>query len=155
MSNEIRNFLASDDVIVDLDATCKRGVLRRLSDHIQARMGIPAPTLLEALIEREQLGSTAVGNGIALPHARTNVPQLHGVFARLRQPVDFEAVDDGPVDIVFLLLAPEAATAEHLKALSRIARSFRSPATLQALRGADGKSAIYDILTGQADAEAA
>lgn len=155
MSNEIESFLDPENVLVGLEANCKRMALKKLSEHASKTMGLNCTTLLETLLEREQLGTTGIGRGIAVPHARADLPKMRGILARLAQPIDFDAIDDRPVDLVFLLLAPEAASAEHLKALSRIARFVRSEGVQSAMRGATDAQALYAIATGETDAEAA
>lgn len=103
--------------------------------------------IFDVILQRERLGSTGVGNGIAIPHGKLNsIPAIRGLFARLETPVDFEAIDDEPVDLVFLLLAPEGAGADHLKALSRIARVLRDQDLVAKLRATDSANAIYTFL---------
>lgn len=155
MSHEIRAFLHPEDVLVNVDATCKRGVLRQLATHAARSLELPVEPLLASLLEREQLGSTGLGQGIALPHARAPLDRVRGVFARLKRPIDFESVDHQPVDLLFLLLAPDDGAADHLKALSRVARAVRSAEIQRALRGATDKATVYAVLTGAADAQAA
>ena len=99
-------------------------------------------------MQRERLGSTGIGNGIAIPHGKlARLERLFGVFARLERPIDFEALDGQPVDLMFLLLAPEGAGADHLKALARIARLLRDPETAQKLRESRDAEALYAVLT--------
>ncbi|WOI52895.1 PTS sugar transporter subunit IIA [Parvularcula sp. LCG005] len=155
MSSEIRSFLSSENVIVSMEASCKRSVLKQLAAHAQKTMGLDETSLLDSLLEREQLGSTGIGRGVAVPHARAEISQMRGIFARLAQPVDFDSIDDRPVDLVFLLLAPERADADHLKALSRVARLLRSDEVQDAMRGAADAEALYAIAVGDADAQAA
>ena len=101
----------------------------------------------DALQERESLGPTGVGNGVAIPHGKLpKLGNVFGLFARLERPVDFEALDGQPVDLVFLLLAPEGAGADHLKALARVARLLRDPETARKLRASNGAEAIYAVL---------
>jgi PTS system nitrogen regulatory IIA component len=99
------------------------------------------------LVERERLGTTGVGQGIAIPHGRLAIDKIAGVFARLDQPIAYEAVDDQPVDLVFMLLAPEGAGADHLKALARVSRLLRNQGVCEKLRAAKNPEAIYAILT--------
>ena len=104
--------------------------------------------MFDVLLERERLGTTGVGNGIAIPHGKLpGVKHITGVFARLDSPVDFEALDDQPVDLVFLLLAPEGAGADHLKALARIARVLRDADTVAKVRGTKDAQAIRALLS--------
>ena len=109
--------------------------------------------ILEVLVQRENLGSTAVGSGIAIPHGKLpKLPNLFGLFARLTRPIDFEALDNQPVDLIFLLLAPEAAGADHLKALARIARVLRDAAVAGYLRATEDPATLYSLLTNPASA---
>ncbi|MEX1082760.1 MAG: PTS sugar transporter subunit IIA, partial [Xanthobacteraceae bacterium] len=106
-----------------------------------------ARAIAEVLLQREALGSTAVGSGIAIPHGKLpKLNRLLGIFARLDQPIDFEALDNQPVDLIFMLLAPEAAGADHLKALARIARLLRDPEVAQKLRESQDAAALYTVL---------
>lgn len=155
MVNEIRDFLSPEDVLIDIDSRCKRDLLTKLAKYAAERLQLEPTALTDALMDREQLGTTAIGHGIAIPHAKVEIDRLHGFFARTAKPVDFDALDDEPVDLLFLLLAPEGATAEHLKALSRIARAVRPAATQKALRGAKDPAALYALVTGEIDAAAA
>lgn len=155
MKNEINAFLAQEDVLLDVDARCKRDLLTKIAKHAAARLGLDCTALSDALMTREQLGTTAIGQGVAIPHAKVEIDRLWGFFARTAKPVEFDALDDKPVDLLFLLLAPATATAEHLKALSRIARTVRPAATQKALRGASDKAALYALATGEIDAAAA
>lgn len=155
MPKEMTSFLASTDVIVDMRATCKRSVLRQLSAHAAKSAPVSEAALLESLSTREQLGTTGIGHGVAVPHARIGIPQMRGIFARLDEPVDFDAIDEQPVDLVFMLLAPQQSEADHLKALSRIARLFRTPGKIAAMRGAVDREALFNIAVSAADAQAA
>jgi PTS system nitrogen regulatory IIA component len=110
--------------------------------------------VLDVLMQRERLGSTGIGNGIAIPHGKlARLERLFGVFARLERPIDFEALDGQPVDLVFLLLAPEGAGADHLKALARIARLLRNTEVAQKLRESRDAEALYAVLTSCASEE--
>ena len=131
-----------------LKANSKKQVLQLLAERASAISGIPERDIFETILQREKLGSTGVGNGIAIPHGKlAGVKGITGVFARLETPVDFEALDDQPVDLLFLLLAPEGAGADHLKALSRIARVLRDRETVAKIRGSDDANAIYTFLS--------
>ena len=130
--------------------------MQALADLAQRSLDIPARPVLDAVIEREKLGSTGVGHGVAIPHARTDlVDQVCGVFARLKQPVDFDAVDGRPADLIFLLLAPEDAGAEHLKALAQVSRLFRREDIRRSLRAAPDAQAMTVILSSAETASAA
>ncbi len=137
-------------------ATSKKQLLQLLSERAAAITGIPERDIFDTVVQRERLGSTGVGNGIAIPHGKlAGANRIAGVFARLDQPVDFEALDDEPVDLVFLLLAPEGAGADHLKALSRIARVLRDGETVAKVRGTNDASAIHALLSETRDSKAA
>jgi PTS system nitrogen regulatory IIA component len=123
-------------------------VLQDLAQKASALTGIGAREILETLLQRENLGSTGVGRGIAIPHGRlAPLKSIVSVFARLEEPIDFEALDEEPVDLIFLLLAPEHAGADHLKALARISRLLREPTTIERLRASRDRAALYSVLT--------
>lgn len=152
----LSSLLSSDSVLADLKPNGKKQLLQELSHKGAALSGRPERVIFDQLLQRERLGSTAIGQGVAVPHAAIpGLPHLIGVFARLSRPVDFEAVDGLPVDLVFLLLAPESAGADHLQALSRVARFFRSPAHVAMLRQADDSAALFAILTSESSPRAA
>jgi PTS system nitrogen regulatory IIA component len=131
-----------------LKANSKKQLLQLLSERAATISGIPERDIFDTILQREKLGSTGVGNGIAIPHGKlAGVRNITGVFARLETPVDFEALDDQPVDLVFLLLAPEGAGADHLKALSRIARVLRDSDTVAKIRGTRDAVAIHALLS--------
>jgi PTS system nitrogen regulatory IIA component len=112
--------------------------------------------IFDVLLERERLGTTGVGNGIAIPHGKLpGLPRLYGMFARLDTPVDFDAIDDQPVDLIFLLLAPETAGADHLKALARVSRLLRDKGLCEKLRGSDNRDALFALLTEPVTSHAA
>jgi PTS system nitrogen regulatory IIA component len=137
-------------------ATSKKQLLQLLSERAAAITGIPERDIFDTVVQRERLGSTGVGTGIAIPHGKlAGAKRIAGVFARLDQPVDFEALDDEPVDLVFLLLAPEGAGADHLKALSRIARVLRDGETVAKVRGTSDASAIHALLSETPGSKAA
>ena len=153
---DMTDLLAPDRVLVGLRPGSKRHLLQELADAAAAVSGLPAKPILDSLIQREKLGTTGVGDGLAIPHAKVpGLPKLMGFFARLARPVEFDALDDKPVDIVFLLLAPENAGAEHLKALARIARILRDPALCARLRQMPDAQRAYALLTGRAESHAA
>lgn len=139
-----------------LKANSKKQLLQLLAEKAAAQTGLPERLIFDTILQRERLGSTGVGNGIAIPHGKLNgVDRIFGVFARLETPVDFDSLDDQPVDLVFLLLAPEGAGADHLKALSRIARQLRDPETVAKIRATRDASAIYALLSQTAKPHAA
>lgn len=144
----LEDLLSPQGVIHNLRAKCKRDVLQALADKAAAIVDRPATDILATLMEREQLGSTGVGDGVALPHGKIEgLSKIVGVLARLETPVSFDAVDDQPVDLVFMLLAPANATAAHLKALAKVSRLFRDAEAREALRGADSAEALFAIAT--------
>ncbi|MBT3305069.1 MAG: PTS IIA-like nitrogen regulatory protein PtsN [Alphaproteobacteria bacterium] len=145
---EISDLLVPDGVSADLKATSKKQALQDLARRASEVSGLPERAVFDVLMERERLGTTGVGNGIAIPHGKLpNLDQLHGFFARLNQPIDFQAIDERPVDLIFVLLAPETAGADHLKALARISRLLRDQSVCEKLRGTDSAEALYAILT--------
>ena len=144
---EISDLLAPEGVSADLKATSKKQALQDLARRASEVSDLPERAIFDVLMERERLGTTGVGNGIAIPHGKLpNLDRLHGFFARLNQPIDFQAIDERPVDLIFVLLAPETAGADHLKALARISRLLRDQAVCEKLRGTDGAEALYAIL---------
>lgn len=144
----LADLLAQDAVLPALKANSKKQLLQELASKAAEITGLSEREIFDVILQRERLGSTGVGNGIAIPHGKLpTLDRIVGVFARLDQPLDFEALDDQPVDLVFLLLAPEGAGADHLKALSRIARVLRDSDTVAKLRASDSASAIYTFLT--------
>jgi PTS system nitrogen regulatory IIA component len=146
---EIADLVTPRGVVAQLRAPTKRQVLQELARRAATMTGIADKRIYDALAERERLGTTGIGTGVAIPHCRlAELTRLHGLFARLERPVPFEALDDQPVDLVFLLLAPLDAGAEHLKALARISRLLRDRATCEKLRGANSADALYALLTG-------
>ncbi len=152
----LADILHEGAIIPALKSTSKKQLLAEMAARAAFITGLPERDIFEVILQRERLGSTGVGNGIAIPHAKLKA--LHtivGVFARLETPVDFEALDDQPVDLVFLLLAPEGAGADHLKALSRIARLLRDPNLVAKLRGADSVTAIEAFLSQDLTSDAA
>ena len=145
----ISDLLAPDAVLASLKAQTKKQLLQELASRAHLQTRLPEKRIFETLIERERLGTTGVGSGIAIPHGRmAGVTAITGVFARLENGIDYEAVDSQPVDLVFMLLAPENAGADHLKALARVSRLLRNQATCEKLRAAKSAEALYSILTG-------
>lgn len=152
----LADLLQQDAIIPALRANSKKQVLQELAVRAAKITGLPERQVFDVILQRERLGSTGVGNGIAIPHGKlSNINAIVGVFARLETPVDFEALDDQPVDLVFLLLAPEGAGADHLKALSRIARVLRDGDLVAKLRATDSASAIYAFLNQEQTSTAA
>lgn len=147
MSVTLNDLIAPSAVVPALKVNNKKQVLQELAARAAELTGQNERAILEILLQREKLGSTAVGNGVAIPHGKLpKLGRLFGLFARLERPVDYEALDEQPVDLVFLLLAPEAAGADHLKALARVARVLRDPEVARKLRESRNAEAIYTVL---------
>lgn len=143
----LTDLIAPNAVIPVLKVTSKKQAIQDLAAQAGQLTGHSERTIAEILLQREKLGSTGVGNGIAIPHGKLpKLGKLFGMFARLERPVDFEALDGQPVDLIFLLLAPETAGADHLKALARIARLLRDPDIGQKLRASQDADALYAVL---------
>jgi len=144
----LADIIDAQSVLANLKAQSKKQLLQELSQAMAKTTGIDHRMIFETLSTREKLGSTGLGQGIAVPHGKiAALGRVHGLFARLAAPVDFEAVDGQPVDLVFVLLAPDHAGADHLKALARISRLMRDPAIVAKLRGTDTAEGLYAILT--------
>jgi PTS system nitrogen regulatory IIA component len=153
---DLSDLIKPDAILGSLKANSKKQVIQALAEKAAEMTGIDERQIFETLLQREKLGSTGVGGGIAIPHGKlAKLDRIFGLFARLPKPVDFEALDDQPVDLLFLLLAPEGAGADHLKALARIARLFREPGVVSKLRASSDKSALYAVLTEGATPDAA
>ena len=153
----LESILTPGRSLVNVPGGSKKKALEQIANLIAREVpGLEMQDVFEALIAREKLGSTGFGNGIAIPHGKlAGVKRITGVFARLETPIDFEALDDQPVDLVFLLLAPEGAGADHLKALSRIARVLRDPETVAKIRGTKDAAAIHAFLSSTPTSHAA
>lgn len=153
---EINDLISLDGIVANLRATSKKQALQDLARRAADVTGEPERAIFEVLIERERLGTTGVGNGIAIPHGKLpGLDKLHGLFARLETPIDFDAIDEQPVDLICLLLAPESAGADHLKALARVSRLLRDRSICEKLRGSDTAEAIFALLTESATSHAA
>lgn len=148
---DLSDLIDVSAVMPALKANSKKQVLQLLAEKAASITGLPEREIFDTILQRERLGSTGVGNGIAIPHGKlASIDRITGVFARLANPVDFEALDDEPVDLVFLLLAPEGAGADHLKALSRTARLLRDGDIVAKIRGTTDASAIHSFLSENA-----
>tara|TARA_R110002072_G_scaffold185280_10_gene342096 strand:- start:5772 stop:6236 length:465 start_codon:yes stop_codon:yes gene_type:complete len=153
---EIQDILNQRCVVTSLKASSKKHALQELARKASDATGLADRAVLDVLLERERLGTTGVGSGIAIPHGKLpDLKKLYGCFARLETPVDFDSVDNEPVDLIFLLLAPESAGADHLKALARISRVLRNAAHCEKLRTAAGAEKIYSLLTADVQSRAA
>ncbi len=148
MAFEIGDLLGIDSVLPNEYPNSKKQLFQLLSKKAALTTGLDERQIFTTLLQRERLGSTGVGNGIAIPHGKMpSLERIHGVFARLGQPIDYDSVDEQPVDIVFLLLAPLSAGADHLKALSRVARALRNQKMVEGIRRITDASAIHALLT--------
>lgn len=147
---KIANFLSPDDVMIGVTAADKKKLLSMLARKAGSILDVLPEHVMAELQKREQLGSTGIGGGVALPHARfQQVSKATGMLMRLRKPIDFEAVDGEPVDVVFLLLLPEGAEGEQLGALAAIARQLRKPEITAALRAARDSTQMYRTLAAE------
>jgi PTS system nitrogen regulatory IIA component len=156
MSMTLTDLVAPNAVVPALKVNSKKKALQELAARAAALTGQNERAILEILLQREKLGSTAVGSGVAIPHGKLpKLGRLFGLFARLERPIDFEALDSQPVDLIFLLLAPEAAGADHLKALARVARLLRDPEVARKLRESRDADAVYAVLAMPAASSAA
>jgi PTS system nitrogen regulatory IIA component len=152
---EIADLITPRSVVAQLRATNKKQALQELAKRAAVITGIEERAIYDVLIERERLGSTGIGMGIGIPHGRlSGLGTLCGIFARLDRPVPFDAIDEQPVDLIFLLLAPESAGADHLKALARVSRLLRDRAVCEKLRGTDNSDALYALLIDRAPTDA-
>jgi nitrogen PTS system EIIA component len=145
---ELADILSEESIIVCTGLKTKSEVLRQLAERAATVTAFDVDLIFETLSDREALGSTGLGNGIAIPHGKiAGLPAVVAVFARLDNAIDFEAVDDQPVDLLMMLLAPVGAGADHLKALARVARLLRNEATVESLRRARNADQLHAILT--------
>ncbi len=152
----LTDLITRDAILPSLKVATKKQALQELSDRAAVACGLPAREIFDALLQRERLGSTGIGNGIAIPHGKIpKVERIAGVFARLEKPIDFESLDGEPVDLVLLLVAPESAGADHLKALARAARLLRSQAITSKLRMTRDAGVIFSLLAEEPRSNAA
>lgn len=142
------DFLNPQAVLPALRVSSKKQALQELAAHAAGLTGLSEAGIYESLLQRERLGSTGIGEGLAIPHGKLpGLERIYGLMARLEKPIDFEALDGQQVDILFLLLAPEGAGADHLKALARVARVLRDPRVVERIRATRDAAAIYAIMT--------
>ena len=152
----LAELLDPDCIIANLSATSKKLALQELAKRAAEDTALHERAIFDVLLERERLGTTGVGNGIAIPHGKLpGLERIYGVFARLETPIDFDAVDDKPVSLIFLLLTPETASAEHLKALTRISRLLRDQQLCEKLHAAKDANALRALLRDNATSQAA
>lgn len=153
---ELTDILEDGAIVANLKATSKKQALQELARRAADVTGLDERSIFTVLMDRERLGTTGVGNGIAIPHGKlADLDRVFGVFARLEKPVDFQAIDDKPVDLIFMLLAPEDAGADHLKALARVSRLLRDRDTCEKLRVTSDTDALYAIITESRETRAA
>jgi PTS system nitrogen regulatory IIA component len=153
---EIADILEPRSVVASLRAANKKQALQEIARRAGELTGEGERAIFDVLLERERLGTTGVGAGIAIPHGKLpGLKRLWGLFARLETPIDFESIDEQPVDLIFLLLAPGGAGADHLKALARVSRLLRDRRVCEKLRGSDNAEALYALLTENAASNAA
>jgi PTS system nitrogen regulatory IIA component len=144
----LTDLLSPDAILSALRVNGKKQALQEMSERAAQVSGLAAREIFDSLLQRERLGSTGVGDGIAIPHGKlAKCNRIFGIFARLERAIDFEALDGLPVDLIFLLIAPETAGADHLKALAMIARVLRDPEMAAQLRATRDASALYSLLT--------
>ena len=145
---QLSDLIAPDAVLCDVRANSKKQFLQTIAEHAAPGVGVTVRSIFDTLSQRERLGSTGIGNGVAIPHGKlADIEGIHAYFMRLAKPLPFEAMDDEPVDLVFLLLAPEESGADHLKALARVARVMREPQMLDLLRAAPDARAVHALLS--------
>mmetsp|Transcript_1227 Transcript_1227/g.2423 ORF Transcript_1227/g.2423 Transcript_1227/m.2423 type:complete len:155 (-) Transcript_1227:373-837(-) len=153
---DLSALLTPEAVKVVGDVSSKKRLMQSISEIAETMVNVPAHRIFEALQERESLGPTGVGQGIALPHARlSEINKIMGVFLRLERPIDFDAADRQPVDLVFVLLAPLETGVDHLKALALVARTLRNQALCTKLRANNDPLALYSLLTESEATQAA
>jgi len=144
---DISNLINMDTIFPKLKVSSKKQLIQELGNIAKNSIKRPVHEIATILMERERLGSTGVGHGVAIPHGRfAELNKICGIFAKLEKPVNYDALDNQPVDLVFLLLVPEEAGASHLKALAKISRVLRDQSVCEKLRGTDSGDAIYAIL---------
>ncbi|MDR6848249.1 PTS system nitrogen regulatory IIA component [Sphingomonas sp. BE270] len=153
---DLHDILAPDAVLERVSAGTRKALFQQLAAAAANIYGLDAGIVQEAVASREKLGSTAFGGGVAIPHGKVpGLTQVRGVFARLAHPLDFDAVDDLPVDVVFMLVSPPDAGATHLKALARVSRALRDQLLVEKLRGAGSRDALVALLTAEQVRDAA
>lgn len=152
----LSKLIAPEAIIPSLKVNTKKHALQELSDRAGQISGLPPRAIFDTLLQRERLGSTGIGEGIAIPHGKlAKAQQIFGIFARLARPIDFESLDGIPVDLICVLIAPESAGADHLKALARMARIMRDPKVTAKLRTARDVTGIYAVLADEPASHAA
>ena len=146
----IADLLSPGRLVLDAAPSSKRQLFQDLAALVERQTGVDQTAVLAALVQREKLGTTGIGEGVAVPHARlAGLPGLLGFFVRLAKPVDYDSLDEAPVDLVFLIVAPEDENAEQLKALAKIARLLRDPTLTARLRREGDPARVYDLISGR------
>jgi len=152
----LAEFLDFDSIRTDLSAGNKRALLNQMAQIAGQRLGVDPARIADAIAERERIGSTGFGGGVALPHGKlAEIDRVFGIVARLAQPIDYRAIDGEKIDLVFMLLSPPDAGAEHLKALAAVSRLVRHGPTVEKLRGARSRDALAAVLVGADERDAA
>ncbi len=145
---DLGDLITPESVIPSLRAQSKKQLLQEVALHASKITNIDQRKIFDTLLQRERLGSTGIGQGIAIPHGKLpNLDRIVCFFVRLEHPIEFDSIDDQPVDLIFLLLAPESAGADHLKALARISRLLREPAAIEKIRTSENSSSLFAVLT--------
>ena len=153
---QLADFIDFEAIKTALPGGSKRALLQQLANLAGQRCGVEPAAIVAALSEREKLGSTGFGQGVAIPHGKIDgLGRIYGLFARLAEPVDYKAIDGRKVDLVFLLLSPPDAGAEHLRALAAVSRVIREGSTLEKMRGARSRDALAAVLLGADERDAA
>lgn len=153
---DLGDLLAPKGILPKLEVTCKKQALQELAAQAAEVTGLDERQIFDAMQQRERLGSTGLGRGIAIPHVKfKNLESIVCLFARLATPIDFDSQDGEPVDLIFLLLAPERSSGDHLKALARISRLVREPSTLEQLRSAGDATQLRSVLSSPVASHAA
>ncbi len=152
----LTDFVSPEAIFANVRATNKKQLLQELSQRAAKLSGLDEREIFDALLHRERLGSTGIGEGVAIPHGKlAKVKSIFGIFARLERPIDFDSLDGAPVDLVFLLIAPEASGADHLKALACVARVLRDPALVSAVRATNDADALFSLFDQRSTPHAA
>ena len=152
----LTDFLDFDSIRIGLNAGNKRGLLTMLGQTVGAHLGLDPAAIVDSVVERERLGSTGFGNGVAIPHGKIEgLKSIYAMLVRLAEPIDYKAIDGAPVDLVFLMLSPPEAGAQHLKALAAVSRTIRNGTTLEKMRGARSRDALAAVLMASEERDAA
>jgi PTS system nitrogen regulatory IIA component len=147
---EFSELVSKESVVTDIEDVQKRDVLLHLSEIASKASGVSEKSIYEILIERESLGTTGVGHGVAIPHGKIDgLDKIYGVLATTKNPVDFESADGQSVDIMFLLLTPSGAGADHLKALAKVSKTLRDTGICDEMRKAKNSKDLYNLLVAQ------